>query len=799
MTPKRSQRRRERSDSSSAGEGFVARARAWLRAQVRSPDEPPRQVDAPDWLILGSLVGWCLLLFIPGVRILRDLPIYGDDHSSHMVAVQTLLAHIKAGNTDLWCQAYNLGFPMYLYYQPLPHLTAALMHLLTFGALSPQVAFNATVVLTWTFYPLTTYVGARRLGLDRTQSLVCALLAPLVSSELKFGFTIHSLMGLGLYTQHYAMLLFPLALGTLWQAVDGWGETAAQRRRRVIAAGGLLVLICISHAFYGVVLATSGVIMVLVRPREQFTRRTGRLLMVGLLTALSLLFWIIPLLQTHSYAGGWPWGGVDRWQGYGALRIAKTFAIGKLFDQGQLPALSIGILIGLAVCVRRFRKQPVMRALLICFALFVFFLMGRRTFGHLVDIQPINLGLQLFRYIGAVHAFGVILAGIGLCTVARWIGERLPQWSAAVFVAALIASPLVKELTTAGSFFRTVESYDLVRSADLAKIGKAIDTAVKSGKAKPGRIYAHGKAGTGSHLVAGLIGRYSEMPVGQSYGVGMHDSLGFYYLEYLYPHRLELLRFYNFRFVLTLPEKRVGGVLKRLGMKPMLRARRVLLYQLPGKHGYFTTGYTTFAVRGKPRDIRETVKRWLRYTSLPAAGVFGRVLHDDKTPTKRAADGSTLPVIELGKKPNSKADQLYRVAPGARTAVSAFPSGGTRGRPGEVLSERVEMTSYHARVRMNKRGTLVLKVNYHPYWRAVVDGRAQKPQMVTPSFLSLELAPGDHDVTFRFVRPTFVKLLWLATALMWLLLLVVPALLAWRAKRARAPRPRERRPDAKKA
>jgi len=43
---------------------------------------------------------------------------------------------------------------------------------------------------------------------------------------------------------------------------------------------------------------------------------------------------------------------------------------------------------------------------------------------------------------------------------------------------------------------------------------------VHSGKAKAGRIYAHGKAGTGSHLVAGLIGRYSAMPVGQSYGVG---------------------------------------------------------------------------------------------------------------------------------------------------------------------------------------------------------------------------------------------------------------------------------------
>jgi len=166
------------------------------------------------------------------------------------------------------------------------------LHLLTFGALSPQVAFNVTVVLCWSLYPLTTFVGARRLGLDRTQALVCALLAPLVSSKLKFGFTIHSLMGLGLYTQHYAMLLFPLALGTLWQAVEGYGETAASRRRRVISAGGLLVLICLSHAFYGVVLATSGVIMVLVRPREVFRQ--------------SLLSAAPALILVHNHPSGDP-------------------------------------------------------------------------------------------------------------------------------------------------------------------------------------------------------------------------------------------------------------------------------------------------------------------------------------------------------------------------------------------------------------------------------------------------------------------------------------------------------------
>ena len=535
-----------------------------------------------------------LLLLIPALPLLGATPIFGDDHSSHSVAVHHLVSLLLGGDFDFFCPTFNLGFPMYLYYQPLPHLAPALLHLLSLGLIPVQAAFNLTVVLLFCAYPLAVYQGARWLRMGDAAALAAGALAPMVSSSLGFGFTIDSVMGAGLYTQTFAMVLLPLSLGSMWRHLTtGRGRTTA---------AGLLTLVFLSHAFYGVVAGTAGVVMALVRPgalRAAFPR----LVLVSAAAVASLLFWLLPLLVTRDHMGGWPWGGQERWLGYGAARVAGELARGGLLDHGRtVPLLSLMMGGGVALAVMRWRREPAARALLVCLALFTFFLMGRRSFGHLVDIQPANLGLQLFRYLGAVHLLAVLLAGLGFGAALSWLGRRAPAMITLVAAAALLASPLLWFGQRGRALFRTMDSYS-VKERDLNTLGQAVARARQAG-APPGRIYAHTKTGAGSHLVSALLARHTDQPMGQSYGVGLHDSLGFYYLEYLDPTDRARMALYNFRYLVATP----GSPAAR-GLTPLRTAAGLGLYVLPGRYGYFMPLEEANRLRGAPRSEREATRQ----------------------------------------------------------------------------------------------------------------------------------------------------------------------------------------------
>ena len=75
---------------------------------------------------------------------------------------------------------------------------------------------------------------------------------------------------------------------------------------------------------------------------------------------------------------------------------------------------------------------------------------------------------------------------------------------------------------------------------------------------------------------------------------------------------------------------------------------------------------------------------------------------------------------------------------------------------------------------------MILKVTYHPYWRATVDGVPAAVTRVFPGFMAIRLDPGKHQVSFEYGPPAWKKLLAVLPPLLWLFTLGSFGLRRWR-------------------
>jgi hypothetical protein len=94
----------------------------------------------------------------------------------------------------------------------------------------------------------------------------------------------------------------------------------------------------------------------------------------------------------------------------------------------------------------------------------------------------------------------------------------------------------------------------------------------------------------------------------------------------------------------------------------------------------------------------------------------------------------------------------------------------------EVLSETTETNGYASRVRVGPEGSrILLKVSYHPYWSATIDGATTRIHMVAPNLMAVDVPEGDHDLRFEYRNPTYQKALLILALLVFLAVLVLPS------------------------
>ena len=78
---------------------------------------------------------------------------------------------------------------------------------------------------------------------------------------------------------------------------------------------------------------------------------------------------------------------------------------------------------------------------------------------------------------------------------------------------------------------------------------------------------------------------------------------------------------------------------------------------------------------------------------------------------------------------------------------------------GSIILEDMGRNYYSTTVDVERESMLLLKVSYHPNWRATIDESEADPVMLMPGFTGIQLAPGEHKVTMEYRSRDLRKIL----------------------------------------
>ena len=630
-----------------------------------------------------------------------------NDDAYHLQLIARAADAIANGEHpfDHWLPTLELGFPVFLYYQQLPHLAVVALDWLTLGTVQLRTMFDLVRYALLVGLPLTAYASLRWMGFSRTGAAAGAAASALFSSDHRFGLEYDSYLwrGYGLYTQLWAVHLSFVAVAAFYRLLQRGGRIVP-----AVLAGASVLLV---HLLYGYMLAISVLVIALIGlSRADLRRRIVVLAAAGVLVVAIAAYLVPPYLDAQAYLDVSPFLPQFRWDSFGAPTILGWLITGDLFDHGRLPVLTALAAVGVVAAVIRRDRLGLTAVGLFVVWLGLYF--GRATYGPFADLLPLSNGLPVHRFIGSVQLASTLLVGIG----ADWLYARLTAYLpgrralvAGAAAAVLLLIPVLGERWTYDAVDRAWIDETVARvnaDPDAKTIADALALL------PPGRVYAglksnwgqsldFGSSFNGLHLFDLLTDRRLDLVRPPAYSFSLNSDLLFDFND----ARLADYQVFDARYVVAAPATRFPAELK-----PLVRTSRYVLYQAP------TTGYTTFvslAPREQPASQPALVARqrlWLA-SGDPAAGRY--IPFEFPTPISGTLPdgGCSRPVYE---------------------------------------SERVAAARIEATVSCPESAALAFKVTFHPNWQVTVDGAVQPTFMVSPSYLATVVPAGRHVVVAEY-------------------------------------------------
>ena len=464
------------------------------------------------------------------------------------------------------------------------------------------------------------------------------------------------------------------------------------------------------------------------------------------LGALATSAWmLIPLLTDAKWMTQDEFSrGTFYYDSFGARRVLGWLVTGRIFDNHRFPVVSVLALIGLAVCVWRFRRTETARAIPAVGLLSMLLFFGRPTLGSVIDLLPGATDLFLRRYVTGVHLAGIYLAGIG----GAWVGTRAMHlvrtragWVKPAFAAAALGVLLIAVVAPAAaerySYERTGAGWISEQRAAESTDGADFASLVATAKATaPGRIYGGMRANKTSPKIL-FVPAFAALLNLDADAVGFTRptwSLMSNVENRFAAHVAAQVDMFGVRWA-VLP----SDVTPPAGSVESATAGRWVLWST-GDIGYLSVVDTVAPVAVDRTNLGSRMARFLS-SDLPLQGRF-------PTLAWAGAPGAE-PTLGPGDDPTTP--------PGSVESEVAQPADGRFG--GDVHADRTAVVQ--------------LKASFDPRWTVTVDGHDAPTQMIAPGFVGVRVEPGDHRVLFVYHAYPFYWLLFAFGALVMVALVFV--------------------------
>jgi Bacterial membrane protein YfhO len=640
---------------------------------------------------------------------------------------------------DGWYPNLSFGLAQFHHYQVLGHIIGGYLSL-PFGV---ETTYYWALYLLLALWPVSVYLGARLLSLDRWTAGAASVFAPLIVSTTGYGFETSSYtwQGLGVWSQLWGMWTLPLALGLSWRAVD--------QGRHYIAAVMLVALTIAFHFLNGYLALMAIGVWFAVRPAAPW-RRLARAAAVGLGGLLVASWVVVPLVQDARFSGNLEFYRNTFWfDSYGLAKVMGWLLSGEIYDHGRIPVLTVLVAIGLVVCGVRARRDVRARALLGFWGLSLLLFFGKSVVGPILNLMPGGQDLPLHRYLAAVQLGGLFIAGVALVSIGQGVFWLLHRYAprrryraafasvAVALMGAAVLYPAWSELVTYEQGGEPLMAGQLdAEATDGADLARLISMIQAKGD---GRAYAGTKANWGHQYAIAYVPVYKELENADvdQLGMWLNTTSISSDVEARFdegnPAQYDL---FNIRY-LILPSGRQPSV----AAKEIARSGRHILYQVA------TSGFLEVVDTIGPPVVADRTNMG----QANAAILHGADLAARRLPTV-AFDGAAA------------ADPT--LVPGAAPSTS----------PGEVMFQGNQAAdgTYGGFVTAARSAVVMLKVSYDPRWTAQVDGKDVPTQMVAPSFVGVPVSAGSHSITFKYQPYPYYPELLLLGALTLLALYFAP-------------------------
>lgn len=759
--------------------------------------DPPDAFDkALIWLAQrGALPALALLTIVIAIvfsGIFRG-ELAGDDLSFHFAESRRLADCIAHGDWDFWNPSANSGFASAYYYQVVPQMVSAVPTAI-FG--HHLFWFQLSIFLPLVLAPACAYKGMRLLGAVPWQAWTGAFAIAFVIGASRWGFSTDGTFSVGLYTQTWAFAAFPLAYGyaVRW-SLEGkglpwaiaWGAFVGLCHPFAVIGLGLALL----FGFVGQVviyhgsLALSGSTSLVERPAPRnLGKELVRHAVFAILLGVSQLPVLVPLIVDYAGFGGFPHRVNDE-VGPGFIELGRWFVRGMIFDLNRPMVLTILLPIALVFGRGKLLSWLWVPGLIFALALGIGPHLGKTGDNDLFPMVRFLGAMQIVLALGTAAGAYSILAYLwnvkeGTRAFAYTRGGILIALVLAVggLLIAIAHGDVDNHVFTFASriSFGHIESVWLARLVCMGFLAVVLLAIPSAGRGL--RTVFGIRTALASAIAIMIV--FTAIP---SIGVFSKRvrTLDEQRNDKKEPYRDDMMRINA--FVATQPpaRKQVGPGCENhwWNLLGYVYERIPALLMMGGGGLQASPNYDfVWSVRDFAKLAWVYDTPYIVFQTDKGAGVpVGENIATQGRYTVRRlpSDGLVSPVQITGVLPQDKKEAR---AAGIAWLRSDLPTknrhlvysgfGGKTDEPKATVRRSWRQDSpgdeadIVAEIEVQAPTTFVARESWHPRWHAYIDGKEAAVRRVTPDFPAVDVPAGAKLLQFRFERPWWAQLVWLA-------------------------------------